>query len=233
MTSSSTSREPVTTPRTDRSTAFSICSESWTRQIASTTAGLATTVFGHLTGPTKSGRLRKSSTSSSNAGSNIPDLHVYHYNHYEPTALDHLSELHETREEVIGRLMGRFATREEEVDDLLRRRVFVDLYRVVRQGIRASVESYSLKRLEALFEFERQVALQDVNERMVRFEIALDDHAAETDREGQMLIQGYNEDDCRATLGLRDWLEERRLDLDATSTKRFRVRYRPNRRTTA
>ncbi len=142
-----------------------------------------------------------------------PDLHVYHYNHYEPTALDHLSELHETREEIVGRLMGRFATREAEVDDLLRGRVFVDLYRIVRQGIRASVESYSLKRLEPLFGFERQVELQDVNERMVEFEVALDDHAAEADRDGQILIQGYNEDDCRSTLGLRDWLEERRLDL--------------------
>lgn len=145
-----------------------------------------------------------------------PDLHVYHYNHYEPTALDHLSELHETREDVIGRLMGRFATREEEVDDLLRGRVFVDLYRVVRQGIRASVESYSLKRLEPLFGFERQVELHDVNEQMVRFEIALDDHAAAADRDGQDLIQGYNEDDCRSTLGLRDWLEERRFDLGTT-----------------
>ena len=145
-----------------------------------------------------------------------PDLHVYHYNHYEPTALDHLSELHETREEVIGRLMGRFATREEEVDDLLRGRVFVDLYRVVRQGIRASVESYSIKRLEPLFGFERQVALQDVNEQMVRFELALEDHATQGDPDAQALIQGYNEDDCRATLGLRDWLEERRLDLRTT-----------------
>lgn len=145
-----------------------------------------------------------------------PDLHVYHYNHYEPTALDHLSELHETREDVIGRLMGRFATREEQVDHLLRGRVFVDLYRIIRQGIRASVESYSLKRVEALFGFERQVELQDVNERMLRFEIALDDHAAAADRDGQALIQGYNEDDCRATLGLRDWLEERRVDLGTT-----------------
>jgi predicted RecB family nuclease len=142
------------------------------------------------------------------------DLHVYHYNHYEPTAFDHLSELHETREDVIGRLMGRFATREDQVDELLRGRVFVDLYRVVRQGIRASVESYSIKRLEPLFGFERQVALQDVNERMVRFEIALDDHSAALDRDGQTLIQGYNEDDCRSTLGLRDWLEHRRLDLE-------------------
>jgi uncharacterized protein len=40
-----------------------------------------------------------------------PRLHVYHYNHYETTAVDHLTELHETRQEAVGRLMGRFATR--------------------------------------------------------------------------------------------------------------------------
>lgn len=42
-------------------------------------------------------------------------------------------DLHETREEIVGRLMGRFATHEDEVDDLFRQSVFVDLYRVVRQ----------------------------------------------------------------------------------------------------
>ena len=51
-----------------------------------------------------------------------PDLHVYHYAPYETTAL--------------GKLMGRYGTREDEVDDLLRGEVFVDLYRVVRQGVR-------------------------------------------------------------------------------------------------
>lgn len=143
------------------------------------------------------------------------DLHVYHYNHYEPTSLDHLSELHETREDVIGHLMGRFATREEKVDHLLRGSVFVDLYRVVRQGIRASLESYSLKHVEALYDFRRQVELQEVNDRLVGFEIGLDENTAAEDVESQDLIAGYNEDDCRSTLGLRDWLEERRSDLAA------------------
>ena len=32
-----------------------------------------------------------------------PGLHVYHYNHYEPTSVDHLTELHETRQEAVGR----------------------------------------------------------------------------------------------------------------------------------
>lgn len=142
-----------------------------------------------------------------------PDAHIYHYNHYEPTSMEHLSELHTTREDVLRRLMGRFATREEEVDNLLRRRLFVDLYRVVRQGIRASVESYSIKRLEPFCGFVRDVPLEDVNERMVLFDIALDEGSARDDVATQQLIAGYNEDDCRATLALRDWLEVRRADL--------------------
>ena len=64
-----------------------------------------------------------------------PDLHVYHYNAYEPTALK--------------RLVARHATRELELDELLRRKVFVDLYGITRQAVRAGVESYGLKGIEA------------------------------------------------------------------------------------
>lgn len=144
-----------------------------------------------------------------------PSAHVYHYNHYEPTALDHLAELHVTREDVLRRLMGRFATREDELDNLLRHRVFIDLYRVVRQGIRASVESYSIKRLEPFYGFIRSVELADVNEQVLPFEMALDEGAASGDVEGRKLMEGYNEDDCRSTLALRGWLECRRADLDS------------------
>jgi len=65
-----------------------------------------------------------------------PDMHVYHYAPYEIGAL--------------RRLMGRHGTREEELDNLLRRQVFVDLYQVVRQSMRISEESYSIKKLEPL-----------------------------------------------------------------------------------
>jgi uncharacterized protein len=65
-----------------------------------------------------------------------PDLHIYHFASYEPAALK--------------RLMGRYATRENEVDNLLRSEIFVDLFAVVRHGIRASVESYSIKKREPL-----------------------------------------------------------------------------------
>jgi predicted RecB family nuclease len=72
-----------------------------------------------------------------------PDLHIYHYAPYEPGALK--------------RLMGRYATREDEIDRMLRSRLFVDLYGVVTHGLRASVESYSIKKLEPLYKYEREV----------------------------------------------------------------------------
>src|SRR5664280_1310566 len=85
-----------------------------------------------------------------------PSIHVYHYAPYETTAM--------------GRLMGRHATREEEVDRLFRGNVFVDLYRAVRQGIRASVESYSIKKLEPLYSLVRDEGLRDAGSSIVAFE---------------------------------------------------------------
>jgi uncharacterized protein len=145
-----------------------------------------------------------------------PGLHVYHYNHYEPTSVDHLTELHGTRQEAVGALMGRFATREDEVDDLFRLGVFTDLYRVVRQGVRAGVESYSIKRLEPLCGYSRRVDLAEATASLIALEAALEEGTAGDaagDLERRRVVAGYNEDDCRATLALRDWLEERRAEL--------------------
>ena len=85
-----------------------------------------------------------------------PAIHVYHYAPYEPTAL--------------ARLMGRHATREFEVDSLLRGDVLVDLFRAVRQGVRASVESYSIKKLEPLYGFTREINLRDAGSSIAAFE---------------------------------------------------------------
>ena len=142
-----------------------------------------------------------------------PGLHVYHYNHYEPTSVDHLTELHGTRQEAVGALMGRFATREDEVDDLFRLGVFTDLYRVVRQGVRAGVESYSIKRLEPLCGYDRRVDLAEATASLIALEAALEEGTAAGDGERRRVVAGYNEDDCRAALALRDWLEERRAEL--------------------
>ena len=45
---------------------------------------------------------------------------------------------------------GRYGVCEDEIDELLRGEVFVDLYRVVREALRSSHENYSLKSIEQL-----------------------------------------------------------------------------------
>jgi hypothetical protein len=91
--------------------------------------------------------------------------------------------------------------------------VFVDLYRVVRQGVRAGVESYSIKRLEPLCGYARQVDLRDATASLIAFEDALDYGTAQGEHDRLQVVAGYNEDDCRATVVLRDWLESRRAEL--------------------
>ena len=130
-----------------------------------------------------------------------PGFHIYHYGAYETTA--------------VKRLMSRYATREEEVDRLLRGRVFVDLHRVVRQGLRASVEGYSIKRLEPFCGFVRRIDLTAATRALVRFEAALEsgEAGAATD-ELRARIEGYNRDDCLSTLRLAEWLEGCRRELE-------------------
>ncbi|MDX1563194.1 MAG: TM0106 family RecB-like putative nuclease, partial [Gammaproteobacteria bacterium] len=78
-----------------------------------------------------------------------PNAHIYHFGAYEPAA--------------IKRQMGRFATREIEVDELLRGNAFVDLHTVVRRALIASVEGYSIKNLEPHFGFEREQDLREAS----------------------------------------------------------------------
>ena len=66
--------------------------------------------------------------------------------------------------------MGEHGTREQEVDDLLRHEVLVDLYRVVKQALRASVESYSIKAIEELYGFVRTAEVVGGDESTVLFE---------------------------------------------------------------
>ena len=125
-----------------------------------------------------------------------PQMHIYHYGAYEPSRLKTLA--------------GRHATRQDELDELLTAEVFVDLYRVVRQGVRVGSERYSIKNLEPLYGFTRTIELRDANSSIVEFEKMLE--IGDPSGELQALIAGYNRDDCVSTEKLRDWLEERRFD---------------------
>ncbi len=136
----------------------------------------------------------------------FPGMHIYHFAPYESSALKRLSL--------------RYATRETELDDLLRGEVFVDLYGITRQGIRASVESYSIKQLEQFYGFERAEVLKDASkalrevERLI--ELGMTDEIEDHHRE---VVENYNKDDCISTLVLRDWLEKLRTEFVATGAE--------------
>lgn len=122
------------------------------------------------------------------------DLHIYHFGSYEQGA--------------IKRLMLRYATREEEVDRLLRGKVMVDLHTITKQTVRASVEQYALKEIEKFCDYRRHVPLPDANQARHFIEHQLELNVSpELTEETRGIVEGYNEDDCRATEGLRRWLE--------------------------
>ncbi|HYN62972.1 MAG TPA: TM0106 family RecB-like putative nuclease, partial [Candidatus Limnocylindrales bacterium] len=129
-----------------------------------------------------------------------PEMHVYHYAAYERGRM--------------GMLSTRHATREAEVDRMLRGELFVDLYKVVRQGLRIGLESYSIKKLEPLYALRREAALKEAGSSVVAYERYIRSVSAGTPDQAILDgIQLYNQDDCRSNLELRDWLERQRIVL--------------------
>lgn len=135
----------------------------------------------------------------------FPNMYIYHFAPYEPSAVKRLARVH--------------ASFEKEVDDLLRAERFIDLHAVFKEGLLASVETYSLKALELFTDYRRQVELQDASIARKAVEVALElgefrSLAKETIRTTEV----YNEDDCRATHALHIWLEDLRTRLVAAGT---------------
>jgi uncharacterized protein len=126
-----------------------------------------------------------------------PRLHVYHYAAYETTALKRLASV--------------FGTREDELDELLRREVFVDLYAVVRQGLRISHPRYSLKNVEQFY-LVRTAELRAGDDSILLYER----WRLERDKAILEAIRDYNEEDCLSTYLLREWLLERKAEAEAT-----------------
>ena len=129
-----------------------------------------------------------------------PGLHIYHFAPYEPSALK--------------RLMGRYATREDEVDSMLRAELFVDLLAATRQTLWASVERYSIKDLEQFYGYAREVELRQANVNRHALELLLENGQQEdVSEEMRRIVERYNRDDCISTVQLRNWLEHIRTDL--------------------
>jgi uncharacterized protein len=134
------------------------------------------------------------------------DLRVYHFGHYEPSALKRLSTQH--------------ATYETELDTLLRQWRFVDLSRVVTQGMRIGVESYSIKKLEQMYGFKREDLVEEGKLSIVVYEEWLASRAGgkyAPTGDPKILDQliEYNRNDCFSTIELREWLEVEREKIEA------------------
>ena len=127
-----------------------------------------------------------------------PSMHIYHFAPYEPSALK--------------RLMGRHNACEDEIDRMLRARLFIDLHKVLKRSVRASVEQYSLKALEVFHGFKRKMPLDEAGKAMRQMQHGLElGLSTEVDNSVKEAIVLYNADDCFSTLSLRNWLEQERL----------------------
>jgi predicted RecB family nuclease len=128
-----------------------------------------------------------------------PSMHIYHYAPYEVTAMK--------------RLMGKYGTREAEVDALLRNGVFIDLYRVVRQGMLLGATSYSLKIVEKLYLPPRDGDVKNAAASIVYYAQWLESGEPGTWEQSPILkkIRDYNQVDCDSTWLLARWLRDQQV----------------------
>ncbi|MBT5756481.1 MAG: TM0106 family RecB-like putative nuclease [Acidimicrobiaceae bacterium] len=124
----------------------------------------------------------------------FPNMHVYHYNHTERTSL--------------VRLAVDYGVAELELERQIDTGLFVDLFPIVTGAMQVGVESYGLKYIEQLTDYERSHDIDQGAGAVVEYEHWTKDHnQARLDR-----IARYNEDDVRATMAVRDWLIDHRPD---------------------
>jgi predicted RecB family nuclease len=123
-----------------------------------------------------------------------PALHIYHYAAYEVSALRRLSTRHDTRQ--------------DEVDELLRNEVFLDLYQLVRHGLRIGEDSYTLKVIERLYRPKRATEVASAADSIVQYARWIESRQPRDWPSSTILkdLRDYNQDDCQSTAELVDWL---------------------------
>ena len=126
-----------------------------------------------------------------------PEMHIYHYANYERSAL--------------LRLAGNYGVGEEEVDDLLRENVLIDLYPMVRSSVRVGTANYSLKSLEPLYMGDelRTGEVTSASDSIIEYDKYCRLVAGGNTAEAAAVfadLEDYNHYDCRSTRELRDWL---------------------------
>jgi uncharacterized protein len=127
-----------------------------------------------------------------------PGMHIYHYAPYEVGA--------------VRRLMSRHDTCQDEVNELLRNEVFVDLYRVVKKALLIGDKNYSIKTVEKLYRSGRNRDTEVATSigSVVHYARWLDSGEPKNWQSSPILkgIRDYNEDDCRSTMELANWLRD-------------------------
>lgn len=115
-----------------------------------------------------------------------PDAPIFHYSEYELDTIKRLARLYDTPAVETKELVSRL----------------VDLHRWVTKSVVLPVESYSLKALANWIGFYWRDNQGSGDQSVCWYDQWLD----RQDRELLDLILRYNEDDCQATLCLKDWL---------------------------
>ena len=126
-----------------------------------------------------------------------PDMHIYHYAAYEQTHLLQLAQRH--------------GVVEKEVDQLVREHVLVNLYPILKRSIRVGSPSYSLKKIEKIYDPLAHTGDGVVNaaDSIVEYNLYRDLVASGNTADAELKLrdlENYNKEDCISTLKLRDWL---------------------------
>ena len=144
-----------------------------------------------------------------NRWKNNPGSHIYHYAAYEVSAVRRLSTRHDTRQ--------------DEVDELLRNEVFIDLYQIVRHGLRIGEDSYSIKKVERLYRPKRATEVTTAVDSIVQYARWIESRQPRDWNSSSILkgIRDYNEDDCKSTVELVQWLRKVAGQCKITNSRSF------------
>ncbi|HLO84134.1 MAG TPA: TM0106 family RecB-like putative nuclease [Nostocaceae cyanobacterium] len=115
-----------------------------------------------------------------------PEAPIYHFCVYEQDTVKRLAKLYKTPNAVINPILSRF----------------VDVYEILTESVALPLESYALKAIARWLGFE----WRDKEASGAKCIYWYDQWLETGDRSLLEIIQRYNEDDCRATRKVKDWL---------------------------
>ena len=119
-----------------------------------------------------------------------PNAHIYHYHHYETTALKKLADKYNFGKDII--------------DQLVSKGKFIDLYPVVKESVRLSEPRYRLKNVEKFYRKNRTDSVSTAISSIETYKLW------KSTKDEQLLkdIAQYNKADCVSTKMLLDWLTD-------------------------